>query len=392
MLVDLHAHYPMHLLPPERRGAHERLRWWRTERLRAQIVRLLSRLFNYQGPGDTPGVTLELMREGDVGVIFSALYCPFDEIDLDLSYGAPPSPAYFPRLLDQLDTVENDIAQHRAAGARAVVAHSPAELERALAADEQVLIHSVEGGFHLGDHEAEIAENVRTLAERGVVCIAVAHLFWRGLATNAPALPFMPDWLYNLVFSQPKHEGLSALGRAAVNAMVDNGMFVDVTHMSETSIGDTLDLLDQRDPGLRIPVIATHMAYRFGSLQYNLTEPVIDRIAKRNGLLGIIACEHYVSDGSRKPRSFEDSMRLICKQIDRIREIADSDDCVAFGSDIDGYIKPALPGLEHLGRMRALQEALAERYGAEKAAKFAGGNALRILKTAWRVSPAQPVA
>ena len=56
----------------------------------------------------------------------------------------------------------------------------------------------------------------------------------------------------------------------------------------------------------------------------------------------------------------------------------------AFGSDLDGYIKPALPGLEHLGRMRPLQEALDTRYGRPIAEQFAGGNALRVINAAWQ--------
>jgi microsomal dipeptidase-like Zn-dependent dipeptidase len=60
---------------------------------------------------------------------------------------------------------------------------------------------------------------------------------------------------------------------------------------------------------------------------------------------------------------------------------------VGIGSDLDGYIKPALPGLEHMGRMRSLQESLRERYGAENAERISSGNALRVLRSAWRASP-----
>jgi microsomal dipeptidase-like Zn-dependent dipeptidase len=384
MLLDLHAHYPMHLLPQERRRTHEQLKRWRRARIRARIVRTLSRFINYQGPGDSPGVTLELMQAGDVGVIFSALYQPFDEIDLDKRYGARPDGGYFQDLIDQLEDVEADIAAQRSAGAAVAIAHSPQELAAALDGGRQVLIHSVEGGFHLGGEEREIAENVHTLAERGVVCITVAHLFWRGVATNSPALPFMSDGLYDLVFRQPKREGLSALGVAAVQAMAEHGILIDITHMSDRAITDTFDLLDERRCDPPIPVIATHMACRLGKLRYNLSDETIARVGKTGGLLGLIACEHYISDGNAKPASFEDSFALLCKHIDHICEVTGSTDHVAFGSDLDGYIKPALPGIEHLGRMRTLQEALTAKYGAEKASKFSSGNALRVLGTAWQ--------
>jgi len=348
MLVDLHAHYPMHVLPRERRRTHAQLERWKRARLRAWIVRLLSRFFNYQGPGDEPGVTVELMRRGNVGVIFSALYCPFDEMDLSKRYGAPPEGSYFDDLLEQLQDVEADIRSHSQAGADVTVAHSPAELEQALAQDTLALIHSVEGGFHMGESEGEVDKNVEKLAQQGVVCITVAHLFWRKLATNAPALPFMPDWLYRFIFRQPR-TGLTPLGAALITAMARHGILIDVTHMSEAAMNDTFELLDELAGEDRVPVLATHMACRpqHGGYAYNLSEEMIWRIAKRGGVMGLISCEHYISDGQPTPASFKDTLGLLRGQIDRICAITGSQDHVAFGSDCDGYIKPALPGRTH---------------------------------------------
>jgi microsomal dipeptidase-like Zn-dependent dipeptidase len=83
-------------------------------------------------------------------------------------------------------------------------------------------------------------------------------------------------------------------------------------------------------------------------------------------------------------RGFDESFALVCAHIDRIEQVTGSHDFAAIGSDLDGWIKPALPGLEHLGRMRELQAALAARYGPEASAKIAGGNALELLRRAWR--------
>jgi len=132
MLVDLHAHYPMHLQPSERQLAHERLRQWEREWFRAHVVRLLSRLFNYQARGDEPGVTLPEMAAGDVGVILSPLYLPFDEIDFARPYGAQPRRGYFTDLLDQLRLVEEDVEKQGKGEVRARVAHSLGELTAAL--------------------------------------------------------------------------------------------------------------------------------------------------------------------------------------------------------------------------------------------------------------------
>ncbi|HTR89086.1 MAG TPA: membrane dipeptidase [Solirubrobacteraceae bacterium] len=386
MLLDLHAHYPMHVIPRARRGTHAQVERWKKARFRALVVRLLSRLFNYQGPGDEPAVTLDLMRRGNVGVILSVLYCPFDEIDLRKRYGAPPQANYFSDLVEQLEDVEADIAAHRHAGANVTIAHTRAELNEAIATGTPTLVHAVEGGFHLGATEREVCENVAVLARRGVLYVTVAHLFWRQVATNAPALPFMPDRLYRCVFRQSRDEGLTPLGEAVVRAMAAHGILVDITHMSEPAIAQTFRILDEIGGRDRIPVLATHGAYRFGHLAYNLSERTVQAVARRGGVIGLILCEHYISDGWDKPRSFKDSFALVRTHIDRIREITGSHDHVAFGSDLDGYIKPALPGLEHLGHMRRLRDALADHYDEAAVKGFASGNALGVINAAWQVS------
>jgi len=243
---------------------------------------------------------------------------------------------------------------------------------------------------HLGFGEQEATAHVHELARRGVAYVTVAHLFWREVATNAPALPFLPDWLYHLVFPQPD-EGLSPLGHAVVQAMIEAGILIDITHMSRRAIDDTFAILERRDPGRTVPVIATHMACRLGGLEYAFDDDTIRRVGERGGVLGCILCRHYIGSGVRSaPRSFESSVAALCTHIDRIHAVTGSFDHVAIGSDLDGYIKPALPGLEHMGHMRALEQALAERYGAADAERICSANALRVLRSGWQASPPSP--
>jgi microsomal dipeptidase-like Zn-dependent dipeptidase len=210
----------------------------------------------------------------------------------------------------------------------------------------------------------------------------------RAVATSAPALPFLPDRLYDFAFPQPD-EGLSELGRAAVRAMVGAGILVDVTHMRDRALEDTFALLDELDGGQHtVPVVATHMACRFGKLHYCLPDSAIRRIADRGGVMGCILCEHYITSGlPGKATDFDSSVAALCRHIDRIRDVTGSFDHVAIGSDLDGYIKPALKGLEHMGHMRRLQDALAVRYGSRDAARICSENALRVLRSAWRRQP-----
>src|ERR1700751_2188310 len=100
----------MHLLPEEQQRTHERARTWWRQRWQSRVVDLISRVANYQGPGDAPSVTEKLMRAGEVGVVLSMLYQPFDEIDLTQSYGAPPRESYFKDIVDQRQIVEDYVA------------------------------------------------------------------------------------------------------------------------------------------------------------------------------------------------------------------------------------------------------------------------------------------
>ena len=125
------------------------------------------------------------------------------------------------------------------------------------------------------------------------------------------------------------------------------------------------------------------MAYRFGGLEYSFDDDTVKRVAARGGLLGLIMCKHFITSGLDVEETLEGSVEALCRHIDKIRELTGSYDHIGIGSDLDGYIKPALPGLESQGRMADLQRALRTRYGDDVAEQIAGANALRILRTQW---------
>lgn len=387
MIADLHAHYPMHLSPAgggslidllSTAKGRERLR----DRLRARLIGFASRIGNYRSFESGPRVTMPQLREGNVGVVLSVLYSFFDELDLDAPYGAPPEAGYLPRLMRQLDAVETEIHEHHAG--EAVVVRDPAGLDRELEQRRIAFLHCVEGGFHLGDTPEAVDRAVTLLARRGVAYIILAHLLWRGVATNSPALPFLPDWLYRVLFRQPKL-GLTELGRAAVRAMVREGVLIDLSHMSTEALAEALELLDELDPEQRVPVIASHTAFRFGHQEYGVDEGTLRRVAGRDGVVGLILAQHQLNDGlrRRKTTDFGESFEVICRHLDRFAEITGSHRHGAIGSDFDGFIKPTMGGLESMTDMARLEKALHEHYGDEDAERICSGNALRVLRAGW---------
>jgi microsomal dipeptidase-like Zn-dependent dipeptidase len=380
MLVDLHTHFPMHLLKPRQADTHLAVREpWAGSPWRGVLLEVLSRAFNYEGPAGAPAVTVELLREGEVGVALSVLFEPFDEMDLGAPYGAPPKPEYFANLKGQIKRVEEELEREHRLG-RARLVRNPADMDAAIAAGEVAFIHCIEGAFAVGASPAEMKRNVAELAQMGVAYITLAHLFWRQVAQNAPAIPFVPDWIYKTAFPQKGNVGLTPLGEAALRAMVEHRVLVDITHMNQKAIDHTFKLLDGDTP-----VIASHIACRLGGAEYNLTDAVIREVGRRGGVLGVIVCEHWACDGPPPtPKTFEESVEVVCTHIDRIVDVTGSHDNVAIGTDLDGYIKPALHDLEHEGQMKELEAALVARYGDERARKYCSDNVLALLRSYWR--------
>jgi membrane dipeptidase len=400
VLADMHCHYPMHLAaaapkPPlpgtpnltadAMAKVSGRPRW--VDKLRAGGLKLAANCLNYED--DRWRVSLDELERGDVRAVFSVLYEPFAELDLDERYGAKPESTYFGDLLRRLNEVEAELAEIDPDRERHEVVTTAAALDRVVAAKKVAFMHCVEGGFHLGGSVEEVRENVQALKAKGVVYVTLAHLFWRDVATNAPAIPFLSDRLYKLVFPQPK-QGLSELGRAAVEAMYEERMLIDVSHMNQHALDATFELLDELDERNRArptehPVLATHAGYRFGKQEYMLSPATIRRIARRGGVIGLILARHQINDaaGVVETEDPAETPKALIRHIDAIRAHVPThtNAHVALGSDLDGFIKPTVAGIETAGDLAMLEAPLREAYG-DDAERILAGNALDVVRTA----------
>ncbi len=428
MIADLHSHYPMHLLgedasPSETydRLVHVRRRPRWVDRLRALLIRVFARKLNYRDEFSSWRVTLDGMERGRTGVVLSVLYEPFAEIDLDEPPQSDPEAGYFADLVEHLDRVEDELARLDPPRERHAIVRSAADLDDAVAAGRVAFVHCIEGGFHLGhtEHaivrsaadldaavdggriafvhcveggfhlghtEGAIAENVADLARRGVGYVTLAHLFYRGVATNAPALPFLSDAWYDRIFRQPRKPGLSRLGEAAVRAMYQHRILIDVSHMRADALDETFALLDRLDAETgaqpeQYPVIASHSGYRFGSQAYMLDRGAIERIARRDGVIGLILARHQLQDGRADGEGIDHTVATIRAHIDAIHGVCGSHAHVALGSDLDGFIKPTMSGIESAEHLALLEEPLREAYP-DDADAILSGNVLRVVRRA----------
>jgi microsomal dipeptidase-like Zn-dependent dipeptidase len=394
VFADLHAHYPMRVVSDVDPGSAAALmRSLRQptlgDRIRSQILRLANRLGNFPTWDGTYRIDPEKLRQGEVGLALSVLFRPFEEMDLSKRYAAPPDPGYFAKLIEDLDAVEAEVATHDPAQIR--IAHDRSELDAALAAGATALVHAVEGGFHLGDSDAEIEANCAELGRRGVGYVTVAHLFFRQVATNANAVPFIPDPLYAIVFPQRGRDRLTPRGETLVRCLVENRILADLSHMDPPGIAETLAFMDTVDPQRTMPVVSTHAGYRFGKQRYMHDEETLRKIAARRGVVGLIFAQHQLNDGLLPKRkhteTLEEALPILFEHIDAIASVTGGYDHVAIGTDLDGFIKPTIGGIENISDLSALEAPLRKRYGDEAAEKIMWRNALGLLQAAWS-SPA----
>lgn len=396
MWFDLHAHYPMHVVsdldgdegrdPSLKRMRKVRKRRGLRGRIQAVILWIAMTVANNRTLDSGPRISVEGMQEGDVRLALSMLVSEFSEVDLGKPYAAPPAPSYFDALLEEIEEVEGEVETHGEETIRLV--RNREQLEACLQSPAIGLIHAVEGGYHLGDSDEEIAANCGTLKQKGVGSVTVAHLFFRQVATNAPALPFLPDSLYNFFWPQHEKVRLTPRGKAVVKGLVDNRMLIDLTHMDPGGIHEVFALLDQElDPGKDYPVVSTHAGYRFGKQQYMCDEGIVEKIAERDGVVGLILAQHQLNDGLRKhndyTKTLPESLEVICAHIDKLAELTGGYDHIALGSDFDGFIKPTMAGLETMSDLAKLDAALRQKYGDEATEKMTSANALRIFRKLW---------
>jgi microsomal dipeptidase-like Zn-dependent dipeptidase len=383
VIADMHCHYPMHLLVEDEgekahpatalnalvKKAYKRPSLWK--KFLAAVLMLFARGINFRRFLGTWRVSLDGLKKADARLVFSVLYLPFAEFDNDEWPGGRPEDHYYSDLLGHLDQVETDLSKPNPDGTRHRVINEEKDLDAVLA-DKRLIgfAHCVEGGFHLGAAIDKIDERVKKLADRGVAYITLAHLFPRQVAANAPALPFLSDRLYNRIFPQAPGTGLTDIGQAAVKAMHKHGVLIDISHMREDAIEQTFDLLEALDedahtkPG-DFPVIATHAGFRFSNDQsYMLSPHTIKLIAKRQGFIGLIMAQHQLNAGLdvKDAGKFEQTKKTICCHINEIDKHADAFELVGIGSDLDGFIKPTVGGIECARDLGKLHDALHEAY------------------------------
>jgi membrane dipeptidase len=176
--------------------------------------------------------------------------------------------------------------------------------------------------------------------------------------------------------------GLFPPGPALLRAMEEVGMILDVTHLSDESFDEALEIYGG-------PVLASHHNCRaLVPGQRQLTDEQIKRLIGRGAVIGTALDAWMLYPGWVRGETQPDVVRLeaMADQIDHVCQLAGNARHAAIGSDLDGgFGTEQTPGdLETIADLQRLPEILRRRgYPEADIQDICYGNWVRFFRQAW---------
>lgn len=332
---------------------------------------------------------LPRIREGGLDVQFWSIYM-----------GKREEPGSALReALERIDAVHEMAARHPD---DVVVAGSVREIREAVAQGKLVSLMGIEGG-HIIERSLPA---LRDFYRLGVRYMTLTHSFntsWADSSGTGEPLA-------------PLHGGLTDFGREVVREMNRIGMLVDVSHVSDQTFFDALEVS-------RAPVIASHSSTRaIADHPRNMTDEMLRALARNGGVVMINFYPVYIDEDAQAQgrKYFEEhgpalaalmeksegdpvrrralmkehfsqypaprcSLDVLLDHFDHAIAVAGPDH-VGIGADWDGV--PSMPiGMDDVSHLPELTEGLLARgHSRETVRKVLGENLLRVLEEAERVA------
>jgi membrane dipeptidase len=211
-----------------------------------------------------------------------------------------------------------------------------------------------------------------------VASITLAHLFPNDLAGHAEAIPAEQRSfpICKLDTGVDLSRGLTPIGRAVLQRMVELRIVPDVTHCTPVARRQVYELVANR-----VPVIASHIGVQSMNPEpYNLDESDVRAIVASGGVVGVIFMPYWLDKAHPGP-----GLDAIWRTMEVVRGWSGGSwEHVALGTDFDGFTDPPddCKSEAELPRVRELLEA--KGVPADAVEAVLGGNARRVLRSGWR--------
>ncbi|MBZ5728100.1 MAG: dipeptidase [Acidobacteriia bacterium] len=334
---------------------------------------------------------LPRMKKGGMAAQFFAVYVASSYVEGNHAAN---------RTLQMIDTVRHDIIEKYPRDF--LFATTAADIRRARKQHRIAALLGIEGGHAIEDS----LRLLRRYYDEGVRYMTLTH-------SNSN------HWADSSGDANKPNNGLSAFGKEVVREMNRLGMIVDISHVSDKTFQDALEVS-------KAPIFASHSSCRaISPVPRNMTDEMIVALAKKGGVIQInFACDFLNADVAKASAAIDEKLRPIrdelikkyagdpdglsramrearervgagpgpratladvVRHINHVVEIAGIG-AVGLGSDFDG-IDCAPEGLDGVEKWPNLTRALLEEgYTALDIRKIYGENTLRLMTEVERVA------
>ena len=366
------------LVTPRARALHERAIVVDTHDDTTQRL-LTDKPFDIGKRNTTGSIDIPRMREGGLDALFFSIWMT----------GDVTGPTAVKAARKQIDKVRQVVRQHPN---DLVLATSVADIRRAAAQHRIAALMGVEGG-HMINEDLGVLRQFATLGVRYLTLTHSLNTTWADSSGDKPA-----------------HNGLTPFGKDVVRELNRLGVMVDVSHVSDKTFYDALEVT-------KAPVIASHSSCRaISNSPRNMTDDMLRALAKNGGVVMINYNAAFLSEEFRtaptpaplqaridenvkrcgkdeactilgRQRIEHEAMRSgqrpavtwekIIEHIDHAVKVAGIDH-VGLGSDFDGAVMPL--GMEDASQLPKITDGLLKKgYSETDVRRILGGNFLRVM-------------
>jgi len=341
------------------------------------------------GTGSATGsIDIPRMRQGNLSAIFFSIWMP----------SKVTGPEAVNRALVQIDAVREQVRKH---SNDMVLATTAAEVREARKQGKIAALMGVEGG-HMINANLGVLRSYAALGVRYMTLTHSGNDEWADSSTDKPV-----------------HNGLTDFGKDVVREMNRLGVIVDISHVSDKTFYDALEVS-------KAPLFASHSSCRaICDAPRNMTDQMMKDLAAKGGVVQINYHVGFLSqefrdaekadpeinraisaevmkrcgdnegcqliEGDRITREYVEQGKLprvefgkIIEHIDHAVKVAGVDH-VGLGSDFDGANMPY--GMEDATKLPKITEALLQKgYSEGDVRKILGENTLRVMTEVERVS------